>query len=249
MPKVNTKRALEVKSRDIDSAVVEWYRKARSRNIPVTEPMLQEKACQIADRMALTKNEFRASNGWLEKFKIRVNIKGMPVCGESREVRKETIESWKEGLSVILADYSPQDIFNIEETSKFFRALPTKTLSTAGKRCTGGKQSKGRLTSLFQGHERNYCASMHLFSSEPNKYQIFWTGIKSVRRTRSFSTIESAGTDNWLINFQNLYRAYSHCLWKLNAKMYKGYFFKFQERCQSLTACISYRKNVIIASV
>ena len=84
MPKVNTKRALEVKSRDIDSAVVEWYRKARSRNIPVTEPMLQEKACQIADRMALTKNEFRASNGWLEKFKIRVNIKGMPVSGESR---------------------------------------------------------------------------------------------------------------------------------------------------------------------
>ena len=66
MPKVNTKRALEVKSRDIDSAVVEWYRKARSRNIPVTEPVLQEKACQIADRMALIKNEFRASSGWQE---------------------------------------------------------------------------------------------------------------------------------------------------------------------------------------
>ena len=58
----------------------------------------------------------------------------MPVCGESREVREETVESWKEGLPVILADYSPQDIFNIDETGKFFRALPTKTLSERRKK-------------------------------------------------------------------------------------------------------------------
>ena len=48
----NVDGAREVKFSDIDSAVVEWYRKARSKNIPVTEAMLQEKACQLGDQMA-----------------------------------------------------------------------------------------------------------------------------------------------------------------------------------------------------
>ena len=91
----DSKRAREVRFPDIDSAVVEWYRKARRKNIPVTGPMLQEKACQVAVRMGLV-DEFRAPNGWLEKFKIRYNIKGMTVCGESGELNEETVESWKE---------------------------------------------------------------------------------------------------------------------------------------------------------
>lgn len=37
----------------------------------------------------------------------------------------------------------------MDETGKFFRAEPTKSLSDAGKRCTAGKQSKGRLKCAF----------------------------------------------------------------------------------------------------
>jgi len=83
--------------------------------------------------------EFKASNGWLEKFKIRYNIKGMTVSGESGEVREETVQSWKERLPVILAGYSPQDILNTDKTGKFYRALPNKSLSEAAKQCRGGK--------------------------------------------------------------------------------------------------------------
>ena len=86
-------------------------------------------------------------------------------------------------------------------------------------------QAVKRETDIVVSRARKiYCASTHLFLSEPNKYQIFWTGIKSVGRTRSFSMSECAGADNWLTNFQNLFRAYSNCLWELNAKMYKGFF-------------------------
>ena len=98
----NVDGAREVKFSDIDSAVVEWYRKARSKNIPVTGTMLQEKACQIVDRMALTKNKFCPSDGCLEKFKTRYK-KDKTVCVESGEVREETVESWKERLPLILA--------------------------------------------------------------------------------------------------------------------------------------------------
>ena len=92
--------------------------------------------------------EFKASNGWLEKFKIRCNIKGMTVSGESGDVREETVQPWKERLPVILAGYSPQDILNMDETGKFYRALP-KSVSEAAKQCRGGKQSKERITCAF----------------------------------------------------------------------------------------------------
>ena len=94
--------------------MLEWFRKARSKNIPVSGPILQQKGCAVAAQMGMGQ-EFKASNGWLEKFKIRYNIKGMTVSGESGEVREETVQSWKERLPVILAGYSPQDILNMDE--------------------------------------------------------------------------------------------------------------------------------------
>lgn len=73
----------------------------------------------------------------------------MTVSGKSREVREETVESWKERLPQILAGYSPEDILNMDETGKFYHALPNKSLSKAAKQCRGGKQSKERVTCAF----------------------------------------------------------------------------------------------------
>ena len=52
---------------DIDSAMSEWFRMDRSKNIPVLCPMLQTKAVAVAEQMQL--ENFKASSGWLEKFK------------------------------------------------------------------------------------------------------------------------------------------------------------------------------------
>ena len=139
-----SKRARMCRFQDIDSAMFEWFRMARSKNIPVSGPMLQAKAVAVAEQMQL--ENFKASNGWLEKFKTRYKIKGMTVSGESGEVREETVESWKECFPQILAGYSPEDILNMDETGKFYRALPNKSLSEAAKQCRGGKQSKERVT-------------------------------------------------------------------------------------------------------
>ena len=131
---------------DNDSAMLEWFSMARSKNIPVSGPMLQAKAVAVAEQMQL--ENFKASNGWVEKFKTRYKI-SMTVSGESGEVREETVESWKERLPQILAGYSPEDILNMDETGKFYRALPNKSLSEAAKQCRGGKQSKERVTCAF----------------------------------------------------------------------------------------------------
>ena len=145
-----SKRVRTCRFQNIDLAMLEWFRKARShcKNIPVSGPTLQQKACAVAAQMG-TEQEFKASNGWPEKIKIRYNIKGITVSGESEEVREETVQSRKERLPVIFTGYSPQDILNMDEIGKFYRALPNKSLSEAAKQCRGGKQSKERITWAF----------------------------------------------------------------------------------------------------
>ena len=64
---------------DLDAAVFEWYRLARERLVPVSGPMLQEEALTIA--YELGNDSYKASNGWLQCFKQRHNIKQLVVSG------------------------------------------------------------------------------------------------------------------------------------------------------------------------
>lgn len=58
--------------------------------------MLIEKAKEIAERLGIS--DFKGSQGWLDKWKLRYNIKQVKVCGESGDVCGVTIDSWKERL-------------------------------------------------------------------------------------------------------------------------------------------------------
>ena len=58
-------------------------------------------------------------------------------------------QDWLESLLPgLLNDYSPENIFNADETGLFFKCLPDWTLTFKGETCSGGKQSKERLTVL-----------------------------------------------------------------------------------------------------
>ena len=115
--------------------------------MPITGPMLQEKAMEIAQGLDISQDEFKASNGWLDHFKSRNGIKAKFISGEAGDVHEETVDSWKERLPELLQGYAPENIWNMDETGYFFRALPNKSLSEASGNCTGGKRSKERLTS------------------------------------------------------------------------------------------------------
>ena len=110
--------------------------------------MLQE-CCKIAEALEISPEKFKASNGWLDRFKKRCGIKAKVISGEAGDVREETVDSWKERLPEILEGWEPQNIWNLDETGQFFRALPNKSLVEGSKNCTGGKKSKERLTCAF----------------------------------------------------------------------------------------------------
>ena len=82
--------------------------------MPVSVPMLQEEALIIACSLGI--NDFKASNGWLQRFKGRNNIKQLVVSGESGDVNEETVTAWRERLVTLVRGYSPKDIWNEDET-------------------------------------------------------------------------------------------------------------------------------------
>ncbi|GBN02041.1 Tigger transposable element-derived protein 4 [Araneus ventricosus] len=100
----------------------------RDKNVPISRPFIIEKSLQFAK--ALGYDEFRGSNGWLEKFKRRHGIMAKAISGESKDVDDNDNENWiPEILSNILKDYKPENIFNADETALFFQCWPQKTFT------------------------------------------------------------------------------------------------------------------------
>nr|CAI5870029.1 unnamed protein product [Callosobruchus analis] len=135
----------------IDQVVYNWFCKSRNRNIPISGPLLKEKALEAAKNLKIL--NFKASNGWLEKFCQRHEVSFKTVCGESADVDLISVEAWKTKLNVILKDYLPKDVYNADETGLFYLAMPNKTFALKEDRCVGKKTPKQRLTILF-------CANM-----------------------------------------------------------------------------------------
>ena len=88
-----SKRARASQTQNIDGTTYELYQKVRIKNIPVTGPMMQEKAKRASEELG--DSEFTASNRWLDRFKKRFNIKNRFIIGEAGGVREETVRSWQ----------------------------------------------------------------------------------------------------------------------------------------------------------
>ena len=80
---------------------------------------------------------------------FRHGITFKEVSGESEKVTKEMNAPREEtALPIILARYQLKDVFSADEFGLFNEALPSKSLHFQGKRCSGGKHSKVRLTGM-----------------------------------------------------------------------------------------------------
>lgn len=132
------------KSDDIDELTWQWFQRVRGLKTPVSGPMIQQQARDYATELG--KSDFEASNGWLARFKGRHNIRAATLSGERASVDADTVDNWRERLPDIIKDFAPEDIYNMDETGLFFRALPDRTLAVKGSDCAGGKKSKERVT-------------------------------------------------------------------------------------------------------
>ena len=65
----------------------------------------------------------------------------MKVSGESGDVSGDCVRSWKERLPDILKCYKNEDIYNLDESGCFWRALLDSGFGERGKNAKVGKEA------------------------------------------------------------------------------------------------------------
>ena len=82
-------------------------------------------------------------------FSSRNGISFKTISGESSAVTDDMTAPWNETtLPALLSNYKLENIFNADEFGLFYQCLPTKTYHLSGEKCSGGKNSKIRLTGM-----------------------------------------------------------------------------------------------------
>ncbi|KAG7264811.1 hypothetical protein CRUP_005580 [Coryphaenoides rupestris] len=142
------KRARAGKAPVVEAALVKWIDNARARNVPLSGPLVREKAEELA--AGLGEDDFKVSVGWFERFKRRENIVFKKLHSEAAEADTASREEWLEDeWGQMRQDYAEEDIWNADESGIYFRALPDGTLTFKSDNKRGGKRSKERITALF----------------------------------------------------------------------------------------------------
>ena len=141
----NLKRKKKIQFPIIEEALTVWLDKALQAKLVLTESILATKALDFA--ILCNEEKFKASNGWLDNFKKRHNLKQYNIYGEAGSAPIQDLDSMREKLRQTLRDYDPKDIFNCDETGLFWKMKPSHTISNSP--VAGTKQSKNRVTILL----------------------------------------------------------------------------------------------------
>ena len=146
-----SKRIKTSKIEKLNEIVLKFIQSSNATKVPINGPLIKGFALEIKDKMNL--NNFEASNGWLEKFIERYDIKYNTFSGESADISENTVEEWINKLNELSQGFEPKNIFNFDETGLFYKLLPKKSYLIKGSQYIGGKKSKLR-SSL------GFCCSM-----------------------------------------------------------------------------------------
>lgn len=142
------KRQRVGKAADVEIALSEWFEHARAKDIPLSGPLLQEKAQDLAKELG--KDNFVATSGWLSRWKDRNAIVFKRLHGEKKDADEQGADHWIQNvLPEIISAYEENDIYNADETGLYYRAIPDGTLAHKYDKLSGSKKSKDRVTILL----------------------------------------------------------------------------------------------------
>lgn len=132
----------------LDTIMYQWFIQARSQGMPLTGPIIQAKAIEINKKVG-GDSSFKASIGWLEKFKSRHGIRQLDISGEKLSADSTVVADYRKKLEQIIKERKlvKEQVFNCDETGLNWKALPQKTLaSLSEKSAPGFKIQKDRIT-------------------------------------------------------------------------------------------------------
>ena len=130
----------------LEAALFDWVLTMESRKLTVTGDMIRTAAAQLWQKMpeyhAL--QEPKWSEGWLQRFKDRHNVRKRRQYGESGSVDVAAAAPRLETIQSIVTEYPSEDIYNVDEAGLFWLLTPDTTLAT--RTLHGKKKKKDRIT-------------------------------------------------------------------------------------------------------
>ena len=136
------KRQAKAKHEKMEKATFLWFTSMRAKNVCITQDIMAKKVKEFGDQLGVT--DFAYSNGWVTRFKRRYGISSRVISGESAGVDETVVETGVQQVKLILADYSPKDVYNMAETGLFYQMLPDRSLTTKDY-VKGTKKQKARI--------------------------------------------------------------------------------------------------------
>uniref|UniRef100_H3BDN3 HTH CENPB-type domain-containing protein n=1 Tax=Latimeria chalumnae TaxID=7897 RepID=H3BDN3_LATCH len=148
---------------DIDEAIHHWFVAAREKNIPVSGDLLKSKAEQFT--RCLDIENFKGSNGWIERFKNRHEMRFKTIVEETASVDYGYLSH--SGMKL----QHKRDLYNVDETGLFHQLLPRKTLASSDN-CAGTK-AKQQITLLIGANMDGSDCMLPLFIGKFGKPRCF----------------------------------------------------------------------------
>lgn len=133
---------------ELEDALYIWFLQARVSGIPISGTILKRKAIEINDELGGDKS-FKASDGWLDKWKHRKDIRSLKVTGEKRSADFEAGNDYIKKLKPTVTDKTLDraQVFNFDEISLLYKMLPSMTLAPKHEsQAAGFKSNKERVT-------------------------------------------------------------------------------------------------------
>jgi len=183
----------------------------RDYSLPISGPLIQEKAAEFAKDLGLTS---QASTGWLEKFKSRNGIVERITSGESAAVPEVGRERYRTNvLPSLLKEYDSKDVFSADEFGLFFKCTPDRTLTFKWDTRHGGNKSRERIT-VVVGANMTGTEKLKLLvigkSKQPRAFQEKKTCNRYQSRTRiikmrgCYPPSTNLGFSTWIKNFSTI---------------------------------------------
>lgn len=145
---LTSRRIGRVRNPDFEKALTIFVQQAEVRGLTLTGDLIRAAGARFYDQLGVSKDKRQPiSNGWLSCFKKRTGLRLFRFHGEASSANIRDVESERARLAVVLADWEPRNIFNMDETALFYAKSPDKGLAT--KPHQGTKQPKTRLTIAF----------------------------------------------------------------------------------------------------
>ena len=119
-----TETVIDFKKNNLNQLVLDCFRQARAKRIPITGTLLKAKAMEFAWFLKI--EGFKASNGWLSNWKGRYNVKQYKRCGEGADIDEKVIDDSRGQIPGIISGNNETEVLVVMKLDCYIMPCQTK---------------------------------------------------------------------------------------------------------------------------